>query len=92
LYKGVKLFTFQGARHRHLWVFEHRILPRFLLLEPAPDALPFGHPCAGHHVVGTAVLRMGHPQVGWSLQLMIQDVGKTEQLQGDHEERRGSTT
>jgi len=26
------------------------------------------------------------------LQLMTQDVGKTEQLQGDHEERRGSTT
>jgi hypothetical protein len=49
----------QGARHRHLRVFEHRILPRFLLLEPAPDALPFGHPCAGHHVVGKAVLRMG---------------------------------
>src|SRR2546428_13958651 len=35
---------------------------------------------------------MGHPQVRWSVQLMTQDGGKTEQLQGDHEGRPGSTT
>src|SRR5712692_6029100 len=34
----------------------------------------------------------GAPQVRWSLQLMTQDGGKTAQLQGDHEGRRGSTT
>jgi len=32
------------------------------------------------------------PQVRWSLQLMTQDGGKTAQVQGDHEGRRGSTT
>jgi hypothetical protein len=35
---------------------------------------------------------MGHPQVRWSLQLMTQDGGKTEQFQGDCERRLGFTT
>jgi hypothetical protein len=35
---------------------------------------------------------MGHPQVRWSWHLMTQDGGKTEQVQGNHEGRRGSTT
>jgi hypothetical protein len=34
----------------------------------------------------------GSPQGRWALQLMTQDGDKTEQFQGDHEERRGSTT
>src|SRR6266705_2261384 len=42
--------------------------------------------------VWRAVFRMDHPQVRWSVQLMTQDGGKTEQLQGDHEGRPGSTT
>ena len=51
-FHGVMGLIQQGARHRHLRVFEHRIPPRLLLLEPAPDALPVGHPCAVCHVVG----------------------------------------
>jgi len=43
----------QGAGDRHLRVCEPRPPPRLLLLDPAPDALPGGHPCAGRHVVGT---------------------------------------
>src|SRR5262249_54315024 len=42
--------------------------------------------------VWRAVLRMGHPLVRWSLQMMTQDGGTTAQLQGDHERCRGSTT
>src|SRR5215831_11574485 len=42
--------------------------------------------------VWRAVLRMGHPPVRWSLQMMTQDGGTTAQLQGDHERCRGSTT
>src|SRR5690349_24813182 len=42
--------------------------------------------------VWRAVLRMGHPLVRWSLQVMTQDGGTTAQLQGDHERCRGSTT
>jgi len=37
-------------------------------------------------------LRMGHPLVRWSLQMMTQDGGKTAQFQGDHARCRGSTT
>src|SRR5215470_15172334 len=39
-----------------------------------------------------AVLRMGHPLVRWSMQMMTHDGGKTTQFQGDHEGCRGSTT
>src|SRR5262245_15046431 len=42
--------------------------------------------------VWRAVLRMGHPLVRRSLQMMTQDGGMTAQLQGDHEGCRGSTT
>src|SRR5712691_8447467 len=42
----------QRAGHRHLGVFKHGIPARFLLLEPAPDALPVGYPCSLRHVVG----------------------------------------
>jgi hypothetical protein len=42
--------------------------------------------------VWCAEFRMGHPQVRWSVELMIQDGGKTAQLQGDHKGRRDSTT
>ena len=38
------------------------------------------------------VLRMGHPLVRWSMQMMTHDGGKTTQFQGDHEGCRGSTT
>jgi hypothetical protein len=54
----------QSAGDRHLRVCEHRIPPRFLLLEPAPDALPVGHPCAVRHVVGKVALPLAerkHP-------------------------------
>src|SRR5215470_3104741 len=42
--------------------------------------------------VWRAVLRMGHPLVRWSMQMMTQDGGKTTQFQGDHEGCRGFTT
>src|SRR5215471_8001248 len=42
--------------------------------------------------VWRAVLRMGHPLVRWSMQMMTHDGGKTTQFQGDHEGCRGSTT
>jgi hypothetical protein len=42
----------QDAGDRHLRVFEHRRPPRFLRLEPAPEARPVGRPGAVRHVVG----------------------------------------
>ena len=41
---GVMGLIQQGAGHRHLRVFEHRIPARLLLLEPAPYALAVGRP------------------------------------------------
>jgi hypothetical protein len=44
----------QGTAHRHLRVFEDRLPARFLVLKPAPDALPVGPPCRSRDVVGKA--------------------------------------
>src|SRR5712692_4976448 len=48
---GVMRLIEQGARRRHLRVCEHRIPARLLVLEPAPDTLPIGHPRFLSHVV-----------------------------------------
>jgi hypothetical protein len=44
----------QGARHRHLRVFEHGVPTRFFLLNPVPYACAVGHPSRGGHIVGKA--------------------------------------
>ena len=62
---GVMGLIQQGAGHRHLRVFEHRIPARLLLLKPAPYALPIGHPCSVRHVVGKVaepLTQRKHPQ------------------------------
>jgi hypothetical protein len=41
----------EGAGHWHLGVCEDHIPACLLLLEPAPDALPIGHPSFLSHVV-----------------------------------------
>ena len=62
---GVMGLIQQGARHRHLGVGEHRIPARLLLLEPAPDALAVGFPCALCHAVSKVaepLPQRKHPQ------------------------------
>ena len=49
---GVMGLIQQGAGHRHLRVFEHRIPARLLVLEPAPHALAIGRPRRVGDVVG----------------------------------------
>jgi hypothetical protein len=49
---GVMGLIQQGAHHGHLRVCEPRIPTRLLVLKPAPDARPVGHPCAVSHMVG----------------------------------------
>jgi hypothetical protein len=51
-FDGVMGLIQEGARHGHPWVCEHRIPPRFLLLEPTPDALSIGRPRRVGDVVG----------------------------------------
>src|SRR5438552_19115466 len=41
----------KGARRRHLRVCKDRIPARLFVLEPAPDALPIGHPGFMRHMV-----------------------------------------
>src|SRR5262245_25258050 len=56
----------QGARHWHLRIFEHRILARFLVLEPAPDALTIGCSSRCRDVVDKVaepLTQRKHPQV-----------------------------
>ena len=62
---GVVGLVSEGAGHGHLGVCEHRISARLLVLDPAPDALPVGHPCSLRHVDGEVAepLPQGkHPQ------------------------------
>jgi hypothetical protein len=49
---GVMGLIRQGAGHRHLRIFEHRIPARFLLLHPAPHARAVGGPGRGRDVIG----------------------------------------
>jgi RNA polymerase subunit RPABC4/transcription elongation factor Spt4 len=49
---GVRRLIEEGAGDGHTGGFADRLPPRFRVLEPAPDALPVGHPCAVRHVVG----------------------------------------
>jgi hypothetical protein len=49
---GVMRLIEHGAGDGSTGVFEDRIPPRLLVLEPVPDALPVGHPCSVRHVVG----------------------------------------
>jgi hypothetical protein len=62
---GVVGLIEQCARHGHLRVGEDRRPARLFVLEPAPDTLPIGVPCAVRHVVDkvTEPLPQGkHPQ------------------------------
>ena len=45
----------QGTGRRHLGICEDGIPAYLFVLEPAPDALPVGHPCCGG-TVGQATL------------------------------------
>src|SRR5262249_30021514 len=55
--KGVVSLIQQGARHGHLWVGEHRIPTRLLVLKPASHALAIGRPRGG----GEAVHKLAEP-------------------------------
>jgi hypothetical protein len=44
----------EGAGHRHLRVFEHRIPARLLVVAPLPHARAVGHTRHGGDVVGNA--------------------------------------
>src|SRR5437867_2324772 len=62
---GVMRLIEQGTGRRHLGICEDGIPAYLFVLEPAPDALPVGHPCYGGNVVGKvpeSLTQGKHPQ------------------------------